>query len=76
MELSFWSDEDRLLVRRRIGFGWNINFKFIARKLGLLKSLVRPVTDEDLPKSEASPQSQEDHLREQIEASKYEEKTH
>ena len=74
MEPPFWSDKDRLFVFW--GLGVSFNFKFIARKLGLLKSLARPVTDEDLPKSESSLQAQEDHLREQIEVSKYEERTH
>jgi len=72
MEPPFWTDKDRLFVFW--GLEVSFNFKFIARKLGLLESSARPVTDEDLPKSESSPQVQEDHLREQIEASKYEER--
>jgi len=72
MELPFWSDKDRLFVFW--GLGMSLNFKFIARKLGLLKSLTRPVIEEELPKSESSLQAQEDHLRKQIEASKYEER--
>jgi|AntAceMinimDraft_17_1070374.scaffolds.fasta_scaffold02936_7 hypothetical protein len=76
MKLSFWSDEDRFFVQRRIGFGWNINFKFIAKKLGLVKALPQPVAEEELSKSQSSPQTRQDHLREQIEASKYEERTH
>ena len=73
MKLSFWSDEDRLFVSRRIGFGWNINFKFIARRLGLDKAASRPTAEEE-PKSETSAESKQDLFRKQIEASKYEEK--
>ena len=73
MNFSFWSDEDRLFVRRKIGLGWSINFKHIARKLGLIKEH-QPQRSEQLPKSETTPESREDRLRRQIEASKYEDR--
>ena len=75
MTFSFWSDEDHLFVSRRIGFGWNINLKFVAHKLRLIKDSSRLI-NEDQPKSEPSAESQQDRLRRQIEASKYEEKRH
>ncbi len=75
MTFSFWSNEDHLFVSRRIGFGWSINFKYIARKLDLIKDSPR-LSSEDKPKSEAFSNSQQDLLRAQIEASKYEEKRH
>jgi hypothetical protein len=74
MELPFWSDKDRLFVFW--GLGMSLNFKFIAKKLGLLREASRPIADEEAPKSESSPQSKRDRLREQIETSKYEEKRH
>lgn len=73
MNLSFWSDENHLLVRRAIGLGWSINFKYIARKLGLFKE-DQPQGTQQTPKSEPTPESREDHLRRQIEVSKYEER--
>ncbi len=74
MELPFWSDKDRLFVFW--GLGMSLNFKFIARKLGLVEPLTRPVTEEEPSNSEPSTRTRQDHLREQIEASKYEEKRH
>ena len=74
MELPFWSDKDRLFVFW--GLGMLLNFKFIARKLGLVEPLTRPVTEEEPSNREPSTQTRQDHLREQIEASKYEERTH
>jgi len=71
MELPFWSDKDRLFVFW--GLGMALNFKFIAERLGLLKEATRSVTDEDVQQSETYPQTRRDHLREQIEDSKYEE---
>ena len=71
MSFSFWSNEDRLFVSRRIGLGWNINFKYIARKLGLIKGSPQ-VTGEQAPKSETTLENREDRLRKQIESSKYE----
>ena len=78
MKLSFWSDEDRLFVPRRLGFGWSINFKFIAKKLGWVKS--PPHEDrEDTSNSERSCENHEqesrvERLKRQIEDSRYEER--
>ncbi len=74
MKLPFWSDKDRLFVFW--GLGMSLNFKFIARKLGLVEPLTQPVTEDEPSNSEPSTQTRQDHLREQIEASKYEERTH
>ena len=73
MNFSFWNDEDRLFVSRRIGLGWSINSKYIARRLGLVKESPQ-LTGEQAPKSETTLENREDRLRKQIEASKYENK--
>ena len=73
MSFSFWSDEDHLFVTRRIGLGWNINFKYIARKLGLIKGSPQ-LPGEQAPKSETTLENRGDRLRKQIKASKYENK--
>ena len=75
MDFSFWSDEDRLFVSRRFGFGWSINFKYIARRLGLVRDKPGPISA-DTPQSERSKGSRQDRVRAQIEASKYEERRH
>ena len=72
MELPFWNDKDRLFIFW--GLGMSLNFKFIARKLGLVEPLTQPVTEDEPSNSEPSTQTRQDHLREQIEASKYEER--
>jgi len=73
MDFSFWSDEDRLFVSRRLGFGWSINFKYIARKLRLLKEQQTQLS-EPAPESEPTPESREERLRRRIEGSKYEDR--
>ena len=72
MELPFWSDQDRPFVVWALGI--TVNFKFIAKKLGLVKTAGQSVHKGEAPQSEPVPLSQRDRLREQIEASKYEEK--
>ena len=72
MELPVWSDKDRLFVFW--GLGMSLNFKFIAKKLALVKTAGQSVHKGEAPQSEPVPLSQKDRLREQIEASKYEEK--
>lgn len=74
MEPPFWTDKNRLFVFW--GLGMSLNFKFIAKKLGLVKKASRPARHEEAPKSESSPRVRQDRLRKQIEASKYEERTH
>lgn len=71
MELPFWSDKERLLVAWPLGI--TVNFKFIAKKLGLVKTAGQSVHKGEAPQSEPVPRSEKDRLREQIEASKYEE---
>lgn len=71
MTFSFWSDEDRLFVSRHLGLGWSVNFKYIARKLGLIKNSPQP-NSEDEKETAPGLKGGEDRLREQIEASKYE----
>ena len=70
MSFSFWSDEDRLFVPRLLG--WSINFKFIARKLGWIKTPAgedEPAASENL---ETPPESREERLRRAIERSRSE----
>ena len=70
MNFSFWSDEDRLFVPRLLG--WSINFKFIAKKLGWIKTptpeIEPPATDE----TETSSETREERLRRAIERSRSE----
>ncbi len=78
MKLSFWSDEERLFVQRRIGFGWSLNFKFIAKKLGLIKS-TSPRDSEGGSHPEQSGEKREqesraERLKRQIEDSRYEDR--
>ena len=72
MQLPFWSDEDRPFVLWALGI--TVNFKFIAKKLGLVKTAGQSVHKGEAPQSELVPLSQKDRLREQIEDSKYEKK--
>jgi len=71
MELPFWSDKDHLFIAWALGI--TINFKFIAKKLGLVKTAGQSVHKGEAPQSEPVPRSEKDRLREQIEDSKYEE---
>jgi len=71
MELPFWSDQDRPFVVWPLGI--TVNFKFIAKKLGLVKTAGQSVHKGEAPQSEPVPRSEKDRLREQIEDSKYEE---
>jgi len=70
MSFSFWSDEDRLFVPRMLGF--SINFKYIAKKLGWIKSA--RTEPESPPSDETSrpPETREDRLRRAIERSRAE----
>jgi hypothetical protein len=77
MSPSFWSDEEKWFVPRRFGLGYTVNFKYVARRLGLVKSSAAAVADRktgaDLARAEGSRETPEERLRRQIEASKYEE---
>lgn len=74
MNFSFWSDEDRWFVLRRFGLGYSLNLKYLAKRLGWIKT-PKEVESGGSSRSDGArpaPQSREDRLREQIEASKYE----
>ena len=70
MELPFWSEQDRPFVVWALGI--TVNFKFIARKLGLVKAAALAQRPEAIRESFSARESREDRLRRQIEASKYE----
>ena len=72
MQLPFWSDEERPFVLWALGI--TVNFKFIARKLGLVQTTASPQESEELREPFSARKSRQDRLRRQIEASKYEEK--
>jgi len=72
MKLPFWSDQDRPFVLWALGI--TVNFKFIARRLGLVQQTASPKKAEELGESFSAQESRQDRLRRQIEASKYEEK--
>ncbi|HCP32093.1 TPA: hypothetical protein DIT45_02445 [Candidatus Acetothermia bacterium] len=72
MGLPVWSDKDHLFIAWALGI--TINFKFIAKKLGLVKTAGQSVHKGEMPQSGPPLRSHRDRLREQIEASKYEEK--
>ena len=78
MNLSFWSDEDRLFVPRQFGFGWSLNLKFIAKKLGVIRPLPPghqgDGTSPEQPSEGSRPQSHTERLKRQIEDSRYEER--
>ena len=72
MQLPFWSDEERPFVLWALGI--TVNFKFIARKLGLVQTTASPKKSEELREPFSARESRQERLRRQIEASKYEEK--
>lgn len=72
MELPFWSEQDRPFVVWALGI--TVNFKFIARKLGLVKTAASVQKPEAIRESVPARESRQERLRRQIEASKYEEK--
>jgi len=70
MELPFWSNQDRPFVVWALGI--TVNFKFIARRLGLVKAAASVRKPEQIRDLVPAQESREDRLRRQIEASKYE----
>jgi len=70
MKLNLWSDEERLFIPR-IG-GWTINFKYLARKLGWVKTQVSPKPAEDTDGSADAAETSEDRLRRSVERSRFE----
>jgi len=72
MRAPFWSDEDRPFIFWSLGLSFN--FKWAARRLGLIKPSVDEPPREQVGEPQASPRSREERLRDQVEASKYEER--
>ena len=75
MKMSFWSDEDRWFVPRALGLGYSLNLKYVAKRLGWIKTPASLVEREkealaDAPQIET--ESREDRLRKQIEKSRFE----
>jgi len=75
MRLSFWSDENRWFVLRTFGLGYSLNLKYVAKRLGWIRSVEQesPKADgarEDVPTGR--PTTREQRLRERIASSKYE----
>jgi hypothetical protein len=74
VRLSFWSDEDRWFVPRAFGLGYSLNLKYVAKRLGWIKSSAVPPADDEAA-GEPRPADREDReqrLRDRIESSKYE----
>jgi len=75
VRLSFWSDEGRWFVPRAFGLGYSLNLKYLAKRLGWIKSAPEetPETEHDRTEPPAdAPRTREERLRERIESSKYE----
>ena len=76
MRLSFWSDEDRWFVPRSFGLGYSLNLKYVAKRLGWIRT---PPGEEPAPPTsgESAPvesKTREERLRERIESSKVEDR--
>lgn len=71
---SFWSDEDRWFVPRRLGLGYSLNLKYVAKRLGWIQVAPRAqagASEREAVKKPAEA-SREDRLRKAIDRSKYE----
>lgn len=78
MKLSFWSDKNKWFVPRTIGLGYSLNLKYVAKRLGWIRSSANPTPSKTGPADAISAEparTEEDRLRQQIEASKYEART-
>jgi hypothetical protein len=75
MNVSFWSDENRWFVPRRLGFGYSFNFKYMAKKLRWIKPTA---TDDASAEADATqndlPETPEERLRRSIDDSRYEDR--
>ena len=71
MNSSFWSDEDRLFVPRLLG--WSINFKFIAKRLGWIKT-PSPAAPQESVEAAPSGETREARLRRAVERSRSEDR--
>jgi len=71
MSPSFWSDENRLFVPRLLG--WSINLKYVAKRLGWIKTETDLAeTDRSRLQEAPSESSREERLRRAIEDSRTE----
>ena len=71
MRIPWWSDKESLFVAWPLGF--TINFKFIAKKLGFVRTesaRERPTETEEAPTQ--GKRTAEDRLRDAIERSRFE----
>ena len=76
MKLAFWSDEKRWFVPRAVGLGYSLNLKYVARRMGLIKSGEAAPSGIEATANEQTirVESREERLRRQIEASRFEDK--
>jgi len=75
VSFSFWSDEDRWFVARTFGLGYSLNLKYVAKRLGWIRTPpAAPTADAAERDAPARPERapRQERLREQIESSKYE----
>ena len=72
VNFGFWSDEDRWFVPRTLGFGYSLNLKYVAKRLGWTKPRDAALTEKPPKAPSAESKTREERLREQIESSKYE----
>jgi len=72
MSFKMWSDEDRLFIPR-MG-GWSINFKYIARKVRLVKTPVSAQAPEETDALGKEAKTAEDRLRQSVERSRFEDR--
>jgi len=75
VRLSFWSDEDRWFVPRAFGLGYSLNLKYVAKRLGWVKSAPGGIHAAEHDRAELPTgvsRTREERLRDQIESSKYE----
>ncbi len=75
MSSNLWSDEDRLFMPRRLGLGYTLNFKYIAKKLGWIKPAVRKdAPDEGDAEQQDVAETPEERLRRSIDDSRFEDR--
>ena len=72
MSPSFWSDDEKVFVPR-LG-GWSINFKFIAKRLGWVKSVAPLEPAQEADPATETPETSEDRLRRSVERSRFEDR--